>query len=945
MEETEEEGEVVGMTDERAGPTPPIPFELIAEHTPYPMALVDQKGRYRFVNARFRELFGFGADEVPAGCEWFDLTFPDEEERRSAISLWKEDMGHGIDLEPEPRLFRVRCRDGTDRQVLFRSIALGTGDRLIACEDLTAVLERQEALEDLNRRLSDIIEFLPDPTFVIDANRAVIAWNRAMVELTGIRKEEVLGRTDRAYAVPFYGDARSPLLADRILSDRDDGELGSYSALDRQDGTLVAEIFLPAWDEGAGRYLWGKATRLLSSDGTPAGAIESIRDITAFRRAEEELRKSEERYRALVESINDVIYAVDDQGRITYVSPVIQYTSGYRPEELIGRRFFEFVHPCDRAEVKRRFEELVAGGEGPHEFRMIDAWGGEHWIRTYTHPIEVDGELVELRGVLTDITEQKEQEAAVLRSEALLARITDLSPFGYCVVDSDTDRFLYMNDRFCRIWKWEGLCDELRRHDFLHSDFLAWVAPIVEDPAAFIESGAILQDGEDAHEVMDEIRLCDGRTLWRYSARVRDDEGRSIGCLYLYKDITDERRQVEELKRYRDELERLVEERTQELTRTNEVLVQEMAVREHLTRRQIESEERFSRIFDQAPIGMAVVSLDDRFLRVNEALCRITGYSREELLEMGPFGITHPDDVAEGRALTKNLLEGTSDDYSRDKRYLRRDGTVVWVHMTVGVVRDPSGHPFHLFSMTEDITAQRAAEERLRISAAALKESNEDLQRFAYIASHDLQEPLRTVISFSQLLERRLADQADPEIRELLGFIVEGGVRMQTLIRDLLIFSRVVTGGRTFQTTDTNEVVSDVLKSLGASIEETGAEVNVHPLPVVLSDPSQLHQVFLNLIGNAIKYRRAEPPTIEISAERRGDDWVFSVRDNGIGIEPRHHDRVFEIFQRLHTSAEYEGTGIGLAVVRRIVERHGGRVWVESTPGVGSTFFFSLPAI
>jgi len=168
---------------------------------------------------------------------------------------------------------------------------------------------------------------------------------------------------------------------------------------------------------------------------------------------------------------------------------------------------------------------------------------------------------------------------------------------------------------------------------------------------------------------------------------------------------------------------------------------------------------------------------------------------------------------------------------------------------------------------------------------------------------------------------------------------------MQTLIRDLLIFSRVVTGGRTFQTTDTNEVVSDVLKSLGASIEETGAEVNVHPLPVVLSDPSQLHQVFLNLIGNAIKYRRAEPPTIEISAERRGDDWVFSVRDNGIGIEPRHHDRVFEIFQRLHTSAEYEGTGIGLAVVRRIVERHGGRVWVESTPGVGSTFFFSLPAI
>ncbi len=925
--------------------TDPLPLEWIAENAPYPMALIDAKGQYRFINAKFREIFGFSGAHLPTGREWFEQAFPDEEERRKAIALWKEDMEHEGVREPLPRLFRVRCGDGTDRQVLFRPIALGTGDRLVAYEDLTLILEHQEALERLNQRLEEIIDFLPDPTFVIDDRKTVIAWNRAMEELTGMTKEEILGRTDRAYAVPFYGEARLPLLADRVLSDCGDEGVESYTCLDRQDGTLVAETFVPSRNRGGGMHLWGKATRLIGPEGRSAGAIESIRDITSIKRAEEELRRSEERYRALVESIKDIIYAIDSEGRITYVSPVISEAAGYQPGELVGRSYFDLVHPDDRAQIGSLFSTLLEGGEGPHEFRMLKASGEVRWVRTYTHAITVDGEVVELRGVLTDITDQKEQEAAVQRSEALLARMADLTPFGYCVVDNETDRFLYLNDRFCQLWEWEGLCDELRRYDFLHSDFVAWVAPTVEDPTTFIESCAALQVGEGPKEAIDEVRLCDGRTLWRYSAQIRDEEDRLFGRLYLYKDITDERRQVVELQRYRDELERLVEERTEELTRTNEALVQEMAVREQATQRRIESEERFSRIFDQAPIGMAVVSLDDQFVRVNEALCQVTGYSREELLRMGPFEITHPDDVEEGRALTGRLLDGEFEDYARDKRYLRRDGTTVWVHMTIGVVKDASGQPLHLFSMTEDVTAQRAAEERLRVSALALRESNEDLQRFAYIASHDLQEPLRTVIAFSQLLERRLGDKADTEIRELLGFIIDGGVRMQALIQDLLVFSRVVTGGRTLQPTEIDEVLADVLKSLGASIEETGARLSVDPLPVVLSDPSQLHQVFLNLIGNAIKYRTADPPTIEVSAERIGDDWVFSVRDNGIGIEPRHHDRVFEIFQRLHTSEEYEGTGIGLAVVRRIVERHGGRCWLESTPGVGSTFFFSLPAI
>ncbi len=246
--------------------------------------------------------------------------------------------------------------------------------------------------------------------------------------------------------------------------------------------------------------------------------------------------------------------------------------------------------------------------------------------------------------------------------------------------------------------------------------------------------------------------------------------------------------------------------------------------------------------------------------------------------------------------------------------------------------------------MVEDVTERVKADGQLRIYAEALRESNEDLQRFAYVASHDLQEPLRSIVSFSQLLERRCRSELGTEAIEYLDFIIDGGRRMQALIQDLLVYSRVVTTGRQLEPTDTGTVVADVTRSLSASIEETGTVVTAGQLPTVRGDPSQIHQIFANLVGNAIKYRSPErPPKVRITAGREEGLWRFAVQDNGIGIEPEYHDRIFEVFQRLHTHNEYEGTGIGLAVVKRIVERHGGRCWLESTPGEGSTFFFTLP--
>jgi signal transduction histidine kinase len=231
----------------------------------------------------------------------------------------------------------------------------------------------------------------------------------------------------------------------------------------------------------------------------------------------------------------------------------------------------------------------------------------------------------------------------------------------------------------------------------------------------------------------------------------------------------------------------------------------------------------------------------------------------------------------------------------------------------------------------------------LETTAADLRRSNAELEQFAYVASHDLQEPLRMISSYIQLLQRRYQGQLDAKADTFIGFAVDGVTRMQRLINDLLAYSRVGTHGAPLVPTDCGEVVAGAIAALGAPIAETGARVIYGELPTVLADATQLGQLFQNLIGNALKFCTGVTPEITISAERAGGEWLFRVRDNGIGIDPAYAERIFIIFQRLHSREEYPGTGIGLAICKKIVERHGGRIWVESQPGQGATFTFSLP--
>jgi light-regulated signal transduction histidine kinase (bacteriophytochrome) len=263
--------------------------------------------------------------------------------------------------------------------------------------------------------------------------------------------------------------------------------------------------------------------------------------------------------------------------------------------------------------------------------------------------------------------------------------------------------------------------------------------------------------------------------------------------------------------------------------------------------------------------------------------------------------------------------------------------------LSVVMLRDSEGNPLCMIASTRDITERKQAEQALAEKTEDLQRSNEELERFAYVASHDFQEPLRMVSSYVQLLARRYQGRLDADADVFIGFAVDGAKRMQNLINDFLVYRRVDRRGEPQEPTDFETVCRKAKSSLQKLITESNATITHDPLPTVMADHAQMVQVFQNLIGNAIKFRGEAPPSLHISARKSRNEWVFAFRDNGMGIAKEFFERIFIIFQRLQLREEYPGTGMGLAICKRIMERHGGRVWVESEPGRGATFYFTLP--
>ena len=345
---------------------------------------------------------------------------------------------------------------------------------------------------------------------------------------------------------------------------------------------------------------------------------------------------------------------------------------------------------------------------------------------------------------------------------------------------------------------------------------------------------------------------------------------------------------------------------------------------------------------------LVTISRDGKVTDVNVATEQVTGVAREQLVgtDFSDY-FTEPEEARAGYELVFD--EGYVRDYPLAIRHT--SGKVTDVLYNATIFRDEGGRGVGVFAAARDVTERKRAEEALRRAEAALRaekdelaRSNAELEQFAYVASHDLQEPLRMVASYTQLLSRRYQGKLDEDADEFIGYAVGGAQRMQQLITDLLAFSRVGTRGKPLVAMESQSAYDEALANLALTIEESGARVDADPLPAVQGDHQQLVQLFQNLIGNAVKFHGEEPSRIHVSALKDGGAWLFSVADDGIGIDPQYFERIFVIFQRLQGRQEFPGTGIGLALCKKIVARHHGRIWVESEPDRGSTFYFTIPA-
>jgi PAS domain S-box-containing protein len=361
-----------------------------------------------------------------------------------------------------------------------------------------------------------------------------------------------------------------------------------------------------------------------------------------------------------------------------------------------------------------------------------------------------------------------------------------------------------------------------------------------------------------------------------------------------------------------------------------------------------DSKEKYKTLFYKSPLPKWIYDQDTlQFLEVNEAAVRHYGYSQAEFLRMKISDIRPPEDREKLEKNIESLTIGEETYREKDWRHIRKDGQVIYVEITAHPI-EYDGRKARMV-VVNDITQRRDHElalqqlnEDLEKRAAELSASNAELERFAYIASHDLQEPLRMVSSFLQLLKKRYGGQLDERADQYIHYAVDGSDRMKALISDLLEYSRVGSGREGFGVVDMTGVLRDVNDIFREKIQATHAVLDVGDMPEVWGERVQLAQLLQNLVGNALKYHSERDPLIRVRAQEEVLHWRFSVEDNGIGIDPTFFDKIFIIFQRLHNKNDYSGTGIGLAICKKIVERHWGRIWVESVPGKGSIFYFTI---
>jgi PAS domain S-box-containing protein len=766
--------------------------------------------------------------------------------------------------------------------------------------------EQRKSADEARELLATVVESSQDAIIRKTLQGTITAWNPAAERMFGYSSSEVLGKSMLLLIPPDRANEEADILA----------RLGRGESVRHFETVRVRK-------DGKKIDISATISPIRDRHGTIVGISKIARDITERRRAEDALQQSDARRRFALETAKLGDWELD--------LATMHATRSFLHDEIFGYdsplpewsfdTFLGHVHPDDRERVRENFQTCVRQGSRlEFECRIVCLNGELRWIWTCgNHYSEPSGGASRMFGVVADITERKKTANALAeRTEELSRQAVELVRSQTALQDQtrmlklvleSTGEGLVAADLEGHFFIWNDSAKQLLGRDAADISPEQWTSyyqvylpdGITPYPADRLPLTRALRGESVQEELLIRRPAAGGAVFLEVTARpLKDDQGNLCGGVAAVRDIT----------------------------------AQKLA------------NDLFRRAVEASPSGILMVGAAGEILLANAESERLFGYEAGELLGQsveklvpGRFRQAHAEQrAAYDAAPVKRRVEDRQELFG-----LRKNGSEFPVEIGLNPVQTASGT--QTLIAVVDITARKEAARAAANYTQDLQRSNAELEQFAYIAAHDLQEPLRMVASYTELLRERYQGKLDDKADKYIGYAVDGAQRMQRLLNDLLAYSRVGTKAKALQATDTEALLSAVLRGLQKAVEASQAVIVREKLPMVLADEVQLGQVLQNLIGNALKFHGERAPRIRVSAEVIEKMVRFAVADNGIGMQKESSGRIFQMFQRLHTRDEYEGSGIGLAIAKKIVERHGGEIWFDSVPGEGTTFYFTIQVV
>jgi PAS domain S-box-containing protein len=870
-------------------------YRQLVARSPDGIFIIDLSGTFISVNSTMCDNLKYTEEELLSMKMW-DIV----PEQYKSIHRQRFDAilnGESTNATAE---YEAKGKDGITHSIEVLSVPYYKGKEIVGFQgiarDITERKLAENSLRSLTLRQEALLFAVPEIMMEVDNNKIYRWANKHGLEFFG---EDVIG-----HDAAFYFE----------------GEQKTYDTVQPLFEGSENVIYLESWQrrkDGEKRLLGWYCTVLKNGNGDTTGALSSARDITEFKRAEETLRDSREDLYRLLNSMAEGAYGVDINGNCTFVNRAFLQILGYQYDnEVLGKHMHELMHhshydgsPYPSSECKMY---LVHQTNQPINVSDEVFWhkdGVAIPVEYWSHPIVKDGVLIGSIATFIDITERKLAEKALAEEQYLMVALMNNIP--------DNIYFKDQASRFIRISKAQAQLFGLRepkqavgKTDF---DFFTeeHARQAYEDEQEIIRTGKPL--------IKEEKETWANRPdTWALTTKLplRDKEGNIIGTFGISIDITERKHTEEEIRRLNAELELRVRERTAEL----------------------------SDLYNNAPCGYHLLDSDGLFVRINDTELKWLGYTREEIVEKKRFSDLLTTESA--REFAMNFSVSKEQGWVKDLEFdmVRKDVSFLPVLMSGTSLTDSEGNYLMSRSTIIDNTERKQAEETMFESQNKLEHLNRELEAFAYTVSHDLRSPLRAIDGFTRILLEEYSTKIDEEGQRLCRVISDNSIKMGQLIDDLLAFSRLNRSAINYSKVDMKEVVTGVINEITTPEEKLKFRYDIEELPVVFCDPVMLKQVWINLLSNAVKYtRKCENPTIVVGFEPSGAEVIYYVKDNGAGFNQEYAGKLFGVFQRLHSSAEFEGTGVGLAIVQRIISRHGGRVWAEGELQKGATFYFSLP--